>query len=85
MSTSEKPLLCHFLQLLGSCQDGGTEWLKLAGMADQIDGKLMHLDGMNLSHAWMLEEIAARLPKDDDRLPTLIASPACFIYASPIL
>ena len=54
-------------------------------MADPTDGKLMCLDGMNLSHVWMLEGIAAGLPKDDDRQPTLIVLPARSIYASPIL
>ena len=53
-------------------------------MADSTDGKLMRLDGINLSHAWMLEGIAAGLPKDDDCQPALIASPTRSIYA-PIL
>ena len=58
----------------GSCQaDGGTEWLE-AAMADLTDGNLVHLDGLNLSHVWMLEGIAAGLPKDDDRRPSLITA-----------
>ena len=42
-------------------------------MASPTYGKLVHLDDLNLSHAWMLEEIATGLPEDDDRWPTLIA------------
>ena len=53
----------------GSCQaDGGTEWLE-AAMADLTDGNLVHLDSLNMSHAWMLEGIAAGLPEDDDCWP----------------
>ncbi|MGC2324500.1 MAG: DUF2891 family protein, partial [Terriglobales bacterium] len=35
-----------------------------------------HLDGLNLSRAWMLEGIAAGLPAADRRLPALRASAA---------
>ena len=45
-------------------------------MADLTDGKLVHFDGLNLSHAWMLEGIATGLPEDDDCRPTHIASAA---------
>ncbi|MAG94027.1 MAG: hypothetical protein CMJ48_09785 [Planctomycetaceae bacterium] len=34
---------------------------------DASDGKLAHLDGLNLSRAWMLEGILTGLPKDDSR------------------
>ncbi len=36
-------------------------------VTDPTDGKLAHLDGLNLSRAWMLEGIAASLPESDDR------------------
>ena len=29
------------------------------------DGKLAHLDGLNLSRAWMLEGVVSALPEDD--------------------
>lgn len=35
--------------------------------SDRSDGKLVHLDGLNLSRAWMLEGIADGLPADDPR------------------
>jgi hypothetical protein len=34
---------------------------------DRADGKLAHLDGLNLSRAWMLEGIASALADDDPR------------------
>jgi hypothetical protein len=41
---------------------------------DREDGKLAHLDGLNLSRAWMLEGIAHGLPGDDQRRASLLAS-----------
>lgn len=38
---------------------------------DRSDGKLAHLDGLNLSRAWMLEGIAGGLPSGDPRHPVL--------------
>ena len=40
---------------------------------DPSDGKLAHLDGLNLSRAWMLDGIAHGLPEDDPRRRRLIA------------
>jgi hypothetical protein len=42
-------------------------------VTDPSDGKLAHLDGLNLSRAFMLEGIAAALPASDPRLPRLRA------------
>jgi hypothetical protein len=41
-----------------------------------VDGKLAHLDGLNLSRAWMLEGIAAGLPAGDLRRISLRAAAA---------
>jgi hypothetical protein len=57
-------------------QIGGKDWLVPAVVIDPTDGKLAHLDGLNLSRAWMLEGIAAGLPADDPRLPALRAAAA---------
>ena len=46
--------------------DDGT-WLEPAIVTDPTDPKLAHLDGLNLSRAWMLEGIAAGLPVNDPR------------------
>ena len=56
--------------------DGSSGWLQPAVVTDPADGKLAHLDGLNLSRAWMLEGIAAGLPNDDPRIPSLRAAAA---------
>lgn len=49
-------------------------WLPLGVVTDKTDGKLGHLDGLNLSRAWMLEGIAAGLPSSDRRRGALQAA-----------
>ena len=51
--------------------DGSTGVLKPAVVTDRSDGKLVHLDGLNLSRAWMLEGIVAGLPPSDPRVAGL--------------
>jgi hypothetical protein len=41
--------------------------------SDRRDGRLAHLDGLNLSRAWMLDGIASGLPEEDARRPSLRA------------
>jgi hypothetical protein len=60
--------------LPGIPDDGGAEWLPVAVVTDRSDGKLAHLDGLNLSRAWMLEGILAGLPEDDPRRAALSAA-----------
>jgi hypothetical protein len=36
-----------------------------ATVSDRTDGKIAHLDGLNLSRAWCWREIAAALPETD--------------------
>ncbi len=55
---------------------GGADWLPVAVVTDRTDGKLAHLDGVNLSRAWMLEGIATGLPGDDPRQAALLAAAA---------
>jgi hypothetical protein len=43
-------------------------------VSDPSDPKLVHLDGLNLSRAWMLEGIAAGLPPADARVASLRAA-----------
>jgi hypothetical protein len=43
---------------------------------DPSDPKLAHLDGLNLSRAWMLEGIASALSKNDTRLAAIRAAAA---------
>jgi len=51
--------------------NGRSDWLKPGVTTDATDGKLAHLDGLNLSRAWMLEGMAAGLPAGDPRIPAL--------------
>lgn len=52
----------------------GARWLEPAVSRDPSDPKLAHLDGLNLSRAWMLQGIAAGLPVDDARRAALHAA-----------
>jgi hypothetical protein len=54
--------------------DGSDNWLKPVVSPDPSDPKLAHLDGLNLSRAWMLEGIASGLDPCDIRLPALRAT-----------
>lgn len=53
---------------------GTNKWLQPVVSPDPSDPKLAHLDGLNLSRAWMLEGIAAGLPKTDKRLASIMAT-----------
>jgi hypothetical protein len=48
-------------------ENNAGQWLKAEVVTDPTDGKLAHLDGLNLSRAWMLEGITSGLPLDDPR------------------
>jgi hypothetical protein len=50
------------------------DWLPVAISPDRSDPKLAHLDGLNLSQAWMLEGILSSLPADDPRRPALASA-----------
>ena len=52
------------------------DWLPVAVSPDPSDPKLAHLDGLNLSRAWMLEGIISGLPANDPRRATLEAAAA---------
>ncbi len=50
------------------------DWLPVAVSTDPSDPKLAHLDGLNLSRAWMLEGIISALPANDARRGALKAA-----------
>lgn len=52
-------------------RDGSAAWLLPEKSPDPSDPKLGHIDGLNLSRAWMLEGIASGLPPSDKRLAAL--------------
>jgi hypothetical protein len=51
-----------------------TSWLPPGVVTDRADPKLAHIDGLNLSRAWMLEGIAHGLPPHDPRIAALLAA-----------
>ena len=57
-------------------RSGSAGWLAPVASSDPSDPRLAHLDGLNLSRAWMLEGIAAALPRSDPRLKALAAAAA---------
>jgi hypothetical protein len=57
-------------------RDGSSDWLTPGIVLDASDGKLVHLDGVNLSRAWALEGIASALPQTDPRRASLLAAAA---------
>lgn len=60
--------LTKFLPGLG--QKGGST-MKPETVTDATDGKLAHLDGLNLSRAWMLDGIEKGLPAADHRIDAI--------------
>jgi Protein of unknown function (DUF2891) len=53
---------------------GGARWIEVGVVTDRSDPRLAHIDGLNLSRAWMLEGIASALEPGDPRLPALRAA-----------
>ena len=51
--------------------NGSAGWLQPVVSPDPSDPKLAHLDGLNLSRAWMLEGIADALRQSDHRLASI--------------
>jgi len=49
-------------------------WLPPGIVTNRSDPKLAHIDGLNLSRAWMLEGIARALPPKDPRIAALLAA-----------
>lgn len=66
--------LATFLPGIPRGNDDG--WLFPAVTSDRADGKLAHLDGLNLTRAWMLEGLAEGLGADDPRSPALRSAAA---------
>ena len=61
-----------FLPQISRAKDGN--WLRPVVSPDPGDPKLAHLDGLNLSRAWMLRGIASALPPRDKRLRPINAA-----------
>jgi hypothetical protein len=63
-----------FAEWLGGFLPGLDQRFSMAPavVTDKSDGKLAHLDGLNLARAWMLEGIAQGLGKDDPRTAAVL-------------
>jgi DUF2891 family protein len=68
-STAFAPWLRQFLPQIPV--NGSADWLKPEKTTDPSDPKLGHIDGLNLSRAWMLEGIASALAQNDPRITSL--------------
>jgi hypothetical protein len=53
-------------------QGGPSALMTPAEVSDRTDGRIVHLDGVNLSRAWCLRGIAARLPEGDARRAAML-------------
>jgi len=60
--------------LPGVPRTGGAVWLAPGVVTDRSDPKLAHLDGLNLSRAWMMLGVASGLPAGDPRRASLTAA-----------
>ena len=71
----DRPQFAHWLSnFLEIPHDRNSAWLEPGVVTDRSDPKLAHIDGLNLSRAWMLEGIAQALGPRDPRTATLRAS-----------
>jgi len=61
--------------------DGTADWLTPAFVTDITDGKIVHLDGLNLSRSWALQGIASALTPTDPRRASLLAASAQHGYS----
>jgi len=57
-----------------SSSEGHKRWLEPVVSPDPSDPKFSHLDGLNLSRAWMLEGIAAGLAESDERRSSILVA-----------
>ena len=53
-----------------------------AVVSDRTDGKIVHLDGLNLSRAWCFRGIVSALPEEDPRRPLLESAAKNHLSAS---
>ena len=63
--------LSGFLPEVSLDTSAAPAWIEPAVVTDPSDPKRAHLDGLNLSRAWMLEGIVSGLPAEDPRLAAL--------------
>ncbi|TCH98623.1 DUF2891 domain-containing protein [Roseococcus sp. SYP-B2431] len=64
------PWFDRFLPRIASAEPATL--FRTATVSDRTDGKIAHLDGLNLSRAWCWRSLAAALPPEDPRRPLLL-------------
>jgi hypothetical protein len=71
----DKPAFSKWLTAFmpGIPRTANSTWLAPGVVTNRSDPKLAHIDGLNLSRAWMLEGIASGLASEDRRIPALRA------------
>ena len=69
----EPPVFCDWLDRFMPCVASNEFSMRPVEVADRNDGKLVHLDGLNLSRAWMLQLMAHPMAKHDPRRELLLA------------
>ena len=74
------PWLDAFLPRLASREPATL--FRPAVVSDRSDGKIAHLDGLNMSRAWCQRSLARALAPDDARVPVLLASAEEHLAAS---
>ncbi|MDP4006423.1 DUF2891 domain-containing protein [Methylobacterium sp. NEAU K] len=74
-----RPWFDRFLPGLAAGQPGTL--FRPAAVTDRSDGKIAHLDGLNLSRAWCFRALAATLEPDDPRRPPLSAAAEAHLAA----
>jgi hypothetical protein len=76
--TLDKPGFARWLAdfLPAIPRNASTAWIEPGVVTDRSDPKLAHIDGLNLSRAWMLEGIAHGLDAKDKRSAALLAAAA---------
>lgn len=68
--------------LPGIARNQPKQLLQPAIVTDRTDPKLVHLDGLNLSRAWCMRNIANALPRNDPARPVLARSAAAHAQAA---
>lgn len=68
---SESDFMTWFATFLPELNGPRAE-LPVGEVLDKSDGKLVHLDGLNISRAWMLKSVALRFPANDQRRDSLL-------------
>jgi hypothetical protein len=75
-----RPWFDRFLPRLAEAKPAAL--FRPAEVSDRTDGRIVHLDGVNLSRAWCWREIAARLAAEDPRRPAMLAAAERHLAAS---